>query len=126
MNTPSHPLLKARSICCGSTRDEHNVFMTTPFGGYFIRDVPARSAPEYVHHLHKKQTIFGSKSFIRFPTPHVYWTSLFTARNYLDHIINLVISKVFLLCSAGWTCTDTCATTLTEYFINFYNFGNFI
>ena len=31
------------------------------FDGYFIRFVPARSAPAYEHHLQRKPTILGSK-----------------------------------------------------------------
>jgi len=34
--------------------------MVRVFGGYCIRDVPARSAPAYVHQLQRKAIIRGS------------------------------------------------------------------
>ena len=46
--------------CCG-TRPEHITRIPTILGGYFMRDVPARSAPVYEHQLHKKPIILGSK-----------------------------------------------------------------
>jgi len=47
----------------GLTRLEHMTLMGKMEGGYLSRLVPAKSAPEYEHHLHKKLTIRGMNSF---------------------------------------------------------------
>ena len=45
MSTPSAPSWNALRMCTGSMRPEQLVLIGTMFGGYFIREVPARSAP---------------------------------------------------------------------------------
>ena len=45
MITPSAPSAKAFMTWVGSTRPEQLVLIGTTLGGYFSREVPARSAP---------------------------------------------------------------------------------
>jgi len=47
-------------MCTGETDPEHMTVMGTAFGGYCMRETPARSLPADEHHLHKKATTFGS------------------------------------------------------------------
>ncbi len=47
-------------INSGSTRPLHITRITLRFGGYCIRDVPAKSAAAYEHQLHKNPMILGS------------------------------------------------------------------
>ncbi len=50
---------------CGKSTELLHINRTTrTLGGYCKREVPARSAPVYVHQLHKKATICGSKPFV--------------------------------------------------------------
>ena len=62
MSTPSAPAENAFNINLSSALPEHITLINLTLGLYFVRAVPARSAPVYEHQLQKKPTILGSNS----------------------------------------------------------------
>ena len=64
--TPSALLFKADKTISGCTIPEHITRIILIFGGYCIRDVPARSAAAYEHQLQQKAIILGSKLIVSF------------------------------------------------------------
>ncbi len=62
--TPSAPPENDLRIISGCTIPEHITRIIRIFGGYCIREVPARSAAAYEHQLQQKAIIFGSKLIV--------------------------------------------------------------
>src|SRR5512143_3563439 len=77
-----------------------------------MRDVPARSAPVYVHQLQKKATILGSNCF----------DVSDIIQHSLDFFIDLIIGEQVLLQCSGWARCHAGAAPFTESAIDLGNF----